>query len=105
MFIFLIQKRDPFAASFTLWWFGENFIDIAPYIDDSIRLTMPLLGGNTGRTSPYGFHDWQYILTESGLLLHCNKIALFSHNLGKFIIVIALIWGAYLIYQEYKEVF
>lgn len=31
--VFLIKTRDPFAGSFALWWTGQNFIDLAPYID------------------------------------------------------------------------
>ena len=66
--VFLLKTKDTFAASFCLWWFGENFMDLAPYINDARTLTLPLLGGNTGRTSPYGFHDWEFILKESGLI-------------------------------------
>ena len=29
---------------------------------------LPLLGGNTGETTPYGFHDWEYLMTEAGKL-------------------------------------
>jgi len=57
--VFLLQTRDTFAASVGLWWFGENFLDIAPYIGDARAAVLPLLGGNTGHSSPYGFHDWE----------------------------------------------
>ena len=30
--VFLVKTRDTFAASFTLWWTGQNFMDLAPYI-------------------------------------------------------------------------
>ena len=60
---FLITTRDQFAASFCIWWLGENFIDMAPYINDARSLSLPLLGGNIGYSSPYGFHDWEFILT------------------------------------------
>jgi len=29
LLVFLIKTRDTFAASFSLWWVGENFIDLA----------------------------------------------------------------------------
>ena len=41
----LLQTRDPFGASVALWWFGENFFDIAPYINDARAGQLPLLGG------------------------------------------------------------
>ncbi len=43
--VFLVKTRDTFAASFTLWWTGENFMDLAPYIDDARSLTLPLRNG------------------------------------------------------------
>jgi hypothetical protein len=55
--VLLLQTRDPFGASVALWWFGENFFDIAPYINDARAGQLPLLGGKFGHSSPYGFHD------------------------------------------------
>ena len=46
--VLLIQTRDPFGASVTFWWFGENYLDIAPYIDDARAGQLPLVGGNYG---------------------------------------------------------
>ncbi len=87
--VFIIKTRDTFAASSALWWTGQNFMDLAPYINDARSLTLPLLSGNTGRTSPsslpercwwslifqscqtrskvtslYGFHNLEYIPPE-----------------------------------------
>jgi hypothetical protein len=103
MLTFLFKTRDAFAASFAFWWFGENFIDIAPYINDAKSLTLPLLGGNTGRTSPYGFHDWEFILNESGLIEHYHAIASASLVTGKIIISVSMVWGAYLLYKQFRE--
>lgn len=92
--VLLVKTRDPFGASVALWWFGENFLDIAPYISDARAGQLPLVGGNFGHSAPYGFHDWEYILTESGLLHHDQSLARFSHFLGSSIMLVALIWGA-----------
>ncbi|MBU1170052.1 MAG: zinc ribbon domain-containing protein [Proteobacteria bacterium] len=103
MGVFLVKTRDTFAASFCVWWLGQNFMDIAPYIDDARRLTMPLVGGNTGQTSPYGFHDWEYVLTETKLLRHDHMIASLSHGLGTCLILLAFAWWAYLLFGYYKQ--
>ena len=100
--VFLIKTRDPFAAAFALWWFGENFLDLAPYINDARSLTLPLLGGNTGRTSPYGFHDWEFILKESNLIRYDHALANFSHTLGCVLMIFALVWGGYILYKQYR---
>lgn len=99
---FLIKTRDTFAASFCLWWLGQNFIDIAPYIDDASRLTMPLLGGNIGMDSPYGFHDWEFILKESGLIKFDHIIASLSFNSGKLLMILSFFWAGYLLIKEYR---
>jgi hypothetical protein len=101
--VFLVKTRDTFAASFTLWWTGENFMDLAPYINDARSLTLPLLGGNTGRTSPYGFHDWEFILKETKLLRHDQVLANFSNTLGTVSMICAFAWGGYILFKQYKN--
>lgn len=99
--VLLFQTRDPFGASVALWWFGENFLDIAPYINDASRGVLPLIGGNTGRHAPYGFHDWEYLLTESGLIRFDHQIAVASHLIGSLIMLLAVAWAAWLLYRDY----
>ena len=89
--------RDPH-----LWWFGQNFIDIAPYINDARSLTLPLLGGNTGDSAPYGFHDWEFILTEMNLLRYDHSLANLSHKIGVLIMVTSYLWGATILLKQYK---
>ena len=101
--VFIVKTRDTFAASFSLWWLGINFLDIAPYINDARAGVLPLLGGNTGRTSPYGFHDWEFILNESGLLKYDHQIAEFSYTVGTVLMVAAYLWGAYILFKQYKN--
>ena len=85
-----------------LWWLGENFLDIAPYINDARAGRLPLLGGNTGHSAPYGFHDWAYLLGESGLLPWDHALARGSHLLGAMIMTLALVWGGLLLYRQYR---
>jgi len=103
-YAFLFRHSNPFAAAVCLWWIGENFLDIAPYINDARAGDLPLLGGNFGHSSPYGFHDWEYILTESGLIEHDQTIANLSFFFGSVIMIIALVWAGILLYQQYKTV-
>ena len=103
MLVLLVKTRDPFGASVAMWWFGENFLDIAPYINDANRLVLPLLGGNTGQTAPYGFHDWEYILTEAGIVSHAQTIAGVSFVIGSVILLISFSWAGYNLYQQYRH--
>ncbi|BBO75077.1 hypothetical protein DSCW_24940 [Desulfosarcina widdelii] len=102
LLVFLIKTRDPFAGSVALWWTGQNFIDIAPYINDARSLSLPLLGGNVGYSSPYGFHDWEFILKETGLIRFDHTIARLFHATGTILIITAIFWGGYLLVKHMR---
>ncbi|MCI5126219.1 MAG: zinc ribbon domain-containing protein [Candidatus Electrothrix sp. AR5] len=101
--VFLLQTRDTFAAAVGLWWFGENFLDIAPYIGDARAGVLPMLGGNYGHSSPYGFHDWEFLLTEIGLLRYDQVLARLSHGVGSALMMLAMAWAAYILWKTYNE--
>jgi len=101
--VFLLKTRDQFAASFCIWWFGENWLDMAPYINDARSLSLPLLGGNTGYSSPYGFHDWEFILTELGLARYDHFLAGCSYVTGTLLMITSFVWGGYLLVMQYKS--
>ena len=101
--VLLIKTRDTFGASIGLWWVGESILDLAPYIDDARSMSMQLLGGNTGISSPYGFHDWNFVLTELNLLKHDHLIADMAAVGGKLIMLISLLWGLLLLIRQFKS--
>lgn len=98
--VLLVKTRDPFGASVALWWTGESVLDIAPYINDARRMTLQLLGGNTGAAAPYGFHDWNFILTELGALSSTRRLAQAVGTAGKSLMVLALLWGASVLLRQ-----
>ena len=78
-------------------------MDLAPYINDARSLTLPLLGGNTGQTSPYGFHDWEFILKETNLLHYNHALAKMADTLGTVLMLIAFVWGGYILFKQYQN--
>jgi hypothetical protein len=101
--VFLLKTRNPFGSSVCLWWFGENFMDIAPYINDARALQLPLLGGNVGESSPYGFHDWEYILNEIGWIRYDHMLAQMADKTGALIVLVSSAWGGYLLFKQFKN--
>jgi hypothetical protein len=95
--------RNPFAASVALWWVGENFMDLAPYINDARALQLPLIGGNIGSDDP-DFHDWNHLLRDLGWLKYDHTLAIVSNQLGVLLIIVSFIWGGYLLCRRYKTI-
>ncbi len=95
MLVFILKQRDNFAASIMLWWCGQNFIDVSPYIDDAQYRSLPLVGGG-GEES----HDWGNLLTMMDLLDKTHTIARVSFTIGAIIIAIALVWSTYILYLQ-----
>jgi len=98
--VLLIKTRDTFGASIGLWWTGESLLDMAPYMADARVMLLQLLGGNTGASAPYGFHDWNFIFSELGVLHKARDIAQTTAAAGKFVMVLALLWGAAVLVRQ-----
>lgn len=98
----LITSHNNFGASASLWWLGQNFIDIAPYINDARALRLILLGGVTGRETDG--HDWENILRTLGWLRYDHILANISYTIGIFLMIITFVWGGYILYCQFKNV-
>jgi hypothetical protein len=98
----LVTSRNAFGASASLWWLGQNFMDIAPYINDSRALRLILIGGVTGRE--VDGHDWENILGVLGWKQYDHVIAHVSYTIGIIVMIISFIWGGYILYCQFKNV-
>jgi len=103
LLVFLVKSRNPFGASVSLWWFGENFMDIAPYINDARNQELVLLGGITGKEADYGVHDWEFILNEIGLLHYDHTLAHIAYKFGTVLLLISFVWAGYLLFKQFKN--
>jgi len=98
---FLFKTRDPFGASVALWWTAENFMDLAPYIDDARSLELMLLGGVTGKETDG--HDWEQILSTLGWLQYDHRLAHLSYNVGIALMLLSFLWGVFLLIRHYRR--
>lgn len=98
---FLVKTRDPFGGAVALWWTGENFLDVAPYIDDARSLDLVLLGGVTGRDTDG--HDWENILGMLGWLQYDHRLAHLVNNAGIVLMLVSLAWSGALLLRHYRR--
>ncbi len=99
---FLYPNKNPFAAAVALWWFAQNLMDLAPYIGDARAGELPLLGGVTG-SEVEDYHDWEYLLTATGYLYSDTKIAARFYMTGRWLMVLAFVWGAWVLWMQWKN--
>ena len=97
LFAFLLKYRDTFAASLMLWWSGQNFVDLSPYIADAYYRGLPLVGGG-GEES----HDWGNLLTMTGMLDSYLSIARLSFFIGSVMMITAMVWAALVLRQQWR---
>ncbi len=97
LFAFLLKYRDTFAASLMLWWSGQSFVDLSPYIADAYYRGLPLVGGG-GEES----HDWGNLLTMTGMLESYLTIARLSFFIGSTMMVAAMVWAALALRQQWQ---
>ncbi len=83
--VFYLIKKKRFGAQLFLVWLGENLINISVYAADAQARRLPLLGGNRV------YHDWNWLLGETGLLEYDYVLWYFFFGLGILIFVIALL--------------
>ena len=100
-FAYFVYHRKPFSASIVLFWVGNNFLDVYVYANDAQVMQLPLLSGLTGAEG--GFHDWNYLLTETGLLDKTYLIAKILRFTGTLITVAAAI-GAFVFATKGEEI-
>lgn len=99
---FLFKHHDHFGASVGIWWLGQSMMDIAPYINDARAMELQLVGGGTGRDRP-GIHDWNNLLWDLGMLPKDHAIARTADTLGELTLILALLWGAFVLYRQYRQ--
>jgi hypothetical protein len=98
--IFLLKKRDPFAAAVMLWWAAAAVMDVAPYIYDAAKPQHVLL---TGRTGDSGAHDFIDTLYDLGLLHRAQPVGRAVHAFGVLAMIASLAWGAWLVWQQHRS--
>lgn len=101
--VLLIKTRDTFGTSIGFWWTGESILDMAPYINDARSMSLQLLGGNTGASAPYGFHDWNFVFSELDLLKYDHLIANIAEMTGKLFMILAMLWGLTLLIKQFRR--
>jgi hypothetical protein len=83
--VYYFIKKQKLGTQIFLVWLGENLINISVYAADARAQKLPLLGGNKV------YHDWNWLLKETGLLEYDSYFGYFFFGLGVLIFIFALL--------------
>ena len=94
LIIYFLRRKELLSASFCLFWFGENFLNISKYIADARAMLLPLVGG--------GIHDWNVLLSKWGILKYDHAIAVTVFVLGSVVMTLSIA-SAYFVQPELDD--
>ena len=77
---YFVWSEKHYSAAIVLFWVGQSLLNVYVYAADAVVMQLVLLGGMTG--SEGSFHDWNYLLTETGLINSTRTIAGLIRFLG-----------------------
>lgn len=84
---YFLWNGKYYSASIVLFWVGQSILNVFVYAQDAIVMQIVLLGGLTG--SEGSFHDWNYLLTQTGLINSTKTVAGLIRFSGTILIIAA----------------
>ena len=95
---YFIWQRSFYSAAIVLFWVGQSILNVWVYAADAIVMKLVLTSGFTG--SEGSFHDWNYLLTATGLLSPTKVVAGAIRLAGTLVIISAVVFSTY--YSVFK---
>lgn len=91
------RRRQVFSAAVTLFWTGQNVVDVAAYVADGRKQAMPLFAEGL-------IHDWNFLLGRLGLLAWAETLGRLVFLVGALVILAALGLAAWDLHRAWQSV-
>ncbi len=95
--LYFLIKKDFYSVSILSMWVGYNIVNVSVYMADSIKMALPLLGGESS------VHDWNYLFGALHVLNQTNVIASTVNVLGVFIIITGAVFAVRICFLELSD--
>lgn len=96
---YFVWNEKYYSAAIVLLWVGQSILNVFVYAADAVVMQLVLTSGMTG--SEGSFHDWNYLLTRTGLLSSTKTIAGLIRLFGTLTIIAAIALSIY--YSIYSQ--
>ena len=88
LIFYFLRRKERLSAAFSLFWFGENFLNISKYVSDARSMSLPLVGG--------GIHDWNFLLSQWNVLKYDHEIAGVIFSAGVVVMAASIAWSLFI---------
>ena len=96
---YFVWYEKYYSAAIVLLWVGQSTLNVFVYAADAVVMQIVLTSGLTG--SEGSLHDWNYLLSETGLINSTKTVAGLIRFLGTLTIIAAGILSIY--YSIYPQ--
>lgn len=86
-------QKSFYSAAIVLLWVGQSILNVWVYASDAVVMQLVLTSGFTGTEG--SFHDWNYLLTATGLIDSTKTVAGIIRFTGTLTIIIASVSAVY----------
>lgn len=90
---YFVWRHQYYSAGIVLFWVGQSILNVWVYASDAVVMQLVLTSGFTGGEG--SFHDWNYLLTRTGLIGSTNVIAGIIRAAGTIVIVVGSVFSIY----------
>jgi hypothetical protein len=84
---YFVWRLQYYSAAIVVFWVGQSILNVWVYAADAVAMQLVLTSGFTG--SEGSFHDWNYLLTRTGLIGSTKIIAGSIRAVGTIVIIAA----------------
>ena len=95
---YFIWQKSYYSAAVVLLWVGQSILNVWVYAADAVVMQLVLTSGFTGTEG--SFHDWNYLLTATGVLSSTKTVAGIIRLVGTFTIIVASLSAVYYSFEE-----
>jgi hypothetical protein len=95
---YFIWQKSYYSAAIVLLWVGQSILNVWVYASDAVVMQLVLTSGFTGTEG--SFHDWNYLLTTTGLIDSTKGVAKMIRFVGTLTIIIASVSAVYFSFRE-----
>ena len=96
---YFIWHFKYYSAAIVLFWVGQSILNVYVYAADAVVMQLVLTSGFTGTEG--SFHDWNYLLTRTGLIGSTKIAAGLIRMVGTLTILAATMGSIY--YSFYSD--